>query len=107
MRPYFNPEWGHVVGPAFGLVMLAVFAVVIALLVVVWWRIFSLAGYSGALGLLMLVPVANLIVLLVLAFSTWPIEEELRRLRAGQPPVAPAPGATPPDTDPTPPGKLD
>ena len=49
--------------------------------VIVWWRICSKAGYSGALGLLVLVPLANIILLLVLAFGTWPIEEELRRLR--------------------------
>jgi hypothetical protein len=55
----------------------------IVLAVVVWWRIFAKAGYSGALGLLMFVPLANLIVLLVLAFGTWPIEEEVRRLRGG------------------------
>ena len=50
--------------------------------VIVWWRICSKAGYSGALGLLVLVPLANIILLLVLAFGTWPIEEELGRLRA-------------------------
>jgi energy-converting hydrogenase Eha subunit B len=49
--------------------------------VIVWWRICSKAGYSGALGLLMLVPLANIVLLLMLAFGTWPIEEELRRLR--------------------------
>ncbi len=50
--------------------------------VIVWWRICSKAGYSGALGLIMLVPLANIALLLVLAFGTWPIEEELRRLRS-------------------------
>ena len=50
--------------------------------VIVWWRICSKAGYSGVLGLLMLVPLANIILLLVLAFGTWPIEEEIRRLRS-------------------------
>jgi len=47
----------------------------------VWWRVFAKAGFSGALGLLMLVPGANGIMLLVLAFSRWPIEEEIDRLR--------------------------
>ena len=63
------------------LISLAIGLIMIVLAIVVWWRIFSKAGYSGALGLLMFVPLANFIVLLVLAFGTWPIEEEVRRLR--------------------------
>ena len=53
----------------------------IIMTIVVWWRIFGKTGYSGALGLLMLVPVANLVMFLILAFSTWPIEKELKALK--------------------------
>ncbi|MBC7256653.1 MAG: hypothetical protein H5T66_11185 [Chloroflexi bacterium] len=63
------------------MVSLAISLAVLILSIVVWWRIFAKAGYSGALGLLMFVPIANVIVLLVLAFGRWPIEEELERLR--------------------------
>jgi hypothetical protein len=59
--------------------LLGLFSLLFA--IIVWWRICSKAGYSGVLGLLMLVPLANIILLLVLAFGNWPIEEELRRLR--------------------------
>jgi hypothetical protein len=52
--------------------------------VIVWWKIFSKAGYSGAMGLLMFVPVANLIVLCILAFGEWPILRELNMLRQNQ-----------------------
>ncbi len=45
----------------------------------IWWRIFKKAGYSGALGLLMYVPLVNFILLLVLAFSKWPIERQLEQ----------------------------
>ena len=45
------------------------------------WRICSKTGFPGGLGLLMLVPVANLILLCVLAFAEWPIERELREAR--------------------------
>ncbi len=45
------------------------------------WRICSKTGFPGVLGLLMLVPVANLILLCVLAFAEWPIERELREAR--------------------------
>jgi membrane-anchored protein YejM (alkaline phosphatase superfamily) len=49
--------------------------------IIIWWRIFAKAGYSGALGLLMFVPLANIIVLLVLAFARWPIQKEVALLR--------------------------
>lgn len=45
-----------------------------------FWKIFSKTGYSGWLSLLMLVPLVNLIVLYVIAFSDWPA------LRYGQQP---------------------
>jgi hypothetical protein len=43
----------------------------------IWWQIFKKAGYSGALGLLMIVPIVNFILLLYLAFSDWPIQRDL------------------------------
>ena len=49
--------------------------------VIIYWKIFSKAGYSGALGLLMLVPIANIIMLCILAFGEWPIYRELNQLR--------------------------
>ena len=49
--------------------------------VIVYWRIFAKAGYSGALGLLMFVPIANIVMLCVLAFAEWPIYKELNYLR--------------------------
>lgn len=45
-----------------------------ALLVVVpFWFIFKKAGFHGALSLLMLVPVANIVMPFFLAFSDWPV----------------------------------
>jgi hypothetical protein len=49
--------------------------------IVIYWRIFSKAGYSGALAILMLVPIVNLILICVLAFAKWPIYKELEALR--------------------------
>lgn len=49
--------------------------------VVIYWKIFSKAGYSGAMGLLMFVPIANIVVLCILAFGEWPIYKELNYLR--------------------------
>jgi hypothetical protein len=39
---------------------------------IAFWKICSKAGFSGALGLLMLVPIANIILPLYLAFADWP-----------------------------------
>jgi|HubBroStandDraft_3_1064219.scaffolds.fasta_scaffold525309_2 hypothetical protein len=52
-------------------------------IVLPFWKICSKAGYPGALGLLILIPLANLIMLLVLAFAEWPVLKELRALQEG------------------------
>lgn len=39
---------------------------------VLYWRIFDKAGYPGALGLLSIVPLLNLVALFILAFGDWP-----------------------------------
>ena len=49
--------------------------------VIIWWKIFSKAGYSGAMSLLMFIPIANLVVICMLAFGEWPIYRELNQLR--------------------------
>ncbi len=66
--------------------MMVFFFVMLLTIVMVWvyCRIFSKAGYSWALGLLMIVPVANLIMPFILAFGDWPIQRELRQLRERQ-----------------------
>ena len=49
------------------------------LLIIPTWRIFTRAGFSGALSLLHLVPVVgSLIVMAILAFSDWPAGEARR-----------------------------
>jgi len=58
-----------------------VWLVAMIITVVAFCKIFSKAGYCWALGLLMLVPIANLVMFLVLAFSEWPILKELRALK--------------------------
>ena len=57
---------------------------VIAIKILICCRIFSKAGYCWALGLLMLVPVADIIMAFVLAFGDWPIQKELRLLKHQQ-----------------------
>ena len=47
-------------------------------------RIFSKAGYSWAFGLLMLLPMAEIIIPLILAIMEWPISRELRLFKQEQ-----------------------
>ena len=44
----------------------------IALVLPPFWTIFTKAGFSPWLALLMLVPLVNLVVLYMVAFSRWP-----------------------------------
>jgi len=48
-----------------------------------WAKVFSKAGYSGALCLLMLLPAVNLITFLWFAFSEWPVRNAGRATSAG------------------------
>jgi uncharacterized membrane protein YhaH (DUF805 family) len=84
--PYTNTEeMFAAAGPAV-VIMVALFllALSVAILIikaVVYCKIFHKAGYNWALGLLMLVPIASIIMPFVLAFGHWPIIRELRELR--------------------------
>lgn len=62
---------------------LIVITCLIIRIVIIWvyCKIFSKAGYSWALGLLTLIPIVNLIMLCVLGFGDWPALKELRQLR--------------------------
>jgi hypothetical protein len=67
-------------------VMMIIFISLLLTVLMTWayCRICSKAGYSWALGLLMLVPVANFVLPLVLAFGDWPIQKEMRKLKSQQ-----------------------
>jgi len=70
----------------FALALLVAFVVlvVIAIKLLIICKIFSKAGYSWALGLLMLIPIINIIMAFFLAFADWPVQRELRRLKQQQ-----------------------
>jgi hypothetical protein len=55
--------------PFFGPLMMVFFS---ALIILPFCFIFKKAGYSSWLGLLMVVPIVNLVLLYFLAFSEWP-----------------------------------
>jgi len=60
----------------------------VAISIMLHWRIAAKAGYPGAYSLLMLIPLVNIVVYFMFAFSEWPIE---RALRGG----GPGPGSSP------------
>jgi hypothetical protein len=62
---------------------LAEFVIIVLAVLWVWayWRIFTKAGYPGAMGILMVIPLLNVIMLFFLAFSEWPVLKELNALR--------------------------
>jgi uncharacterized membrane protein YhaH (DUF805 family) len=63
---------------ALAFVYVIVLLAVVVFSIWVYWRIFSKAGFNGALSLLNLVPgVGPLICVLILAFGRWPIEDQL------------------------------
>jgi uncharacterized membrane protein len=63
------------------IVSIAIAVLVVLFLFSIWWKIFKKAGYSGALGLLMFIPLINFILLLILAFNKWPIQRQLEQLQ--------------------------
>jgi hypothetical protein len=67
-----------------GVFELLFIVVILAVMVIPLWRIVAKTGMPGVLSLLLFVPLANVIMLLVLAFSKWPIERRLEEAQRGQ-----------------------
>ncbi len=82
------PDIGPVFLMLFTMFMLFVALIAVAIKVLIFCKIFSKAGYCWALGLLILVPIANIIMAFFLAFADWPIRKELRLLKQQQEPKA-------------------
>jgi hypothetical protein len=77
----FEPNMAPVFSVIFLIFIIPLVLLIVAVKILVFCKIFSKAGYSWALGLLMLVPIANIVMLFVLAFAEWPIQRELRSFR--------------------------
>ena len=63
-------------GAGLALLQLIIFSIGAAIVIVPFWKIYSKAGFSKWLSLLMIVPLINLIVLYVVAFSPWPRQRQ-------------------------------
>jgi len=79
---------GHQITPVFAFILALLIAfvvlIIIAIKLLIVCKIFSKAGYSWALGLLMLIPILNIIMAFFIAFADWPVQRELRRLKQQQ-----------------------
>jgi len=54
-----------------------IFCLIIAVLIIIpFWFIFSKAGFSKWLSLLMVIPLVNIAMLYFLAFATWPSKKD-------------------------------
>ncbi len=68
--------------PVFGGCFFIVIALAMLILhVVVFCKIYARAGYPWAMGFLMLIPIVNFILMLILAFSEWPIQRQVKQLQ--------------------------
>jgi hypothetical protein len=66
----------------FGIAYVLFIVAIVVIGLVINWQIARKAGYRPAYSLLMLIPFVNFIVILIFAFSRWPVEEERDRMRA-------------------------
>jgi len=84
--------------------VIAIVALVsIVFTVLIYYMIFQRTGMNPWLSLLMLVPIANFIMLIILAFTEWPVQREVRALRAQLSGGGVYPGTTAPPPPPGPP----
>ena len=79
-----DPDVAPVLGGMIILFVIFVGLIITAIRILIFCKIFSKAGYCWALGLLMLIPIANIIMLFVLAFADWPVQKEMRLLKQQQ-----------------------
>ncbi|MCO7273733.1 DUF805 domain-containing protein [Cellulosimicrobium cellulans] len=70
-------------GWAFGTAALVLYVAVAVIFLIAYIRIIQKAGYSGWWILVGLVPILNVVMFLVFAFSRWPVLRERDALRAG------------------------
>ena len=77
----FEPNVAPVFSLIFLIFIIPLVLIIVAIKILIYCKIFSKTGFSWALGLLMLVPIVNIVMLFVLAFAQWPIERELHLFR--------------------------
>ena len=79
---------GSGLGAIFGVLVLVYIAIAVVA-IVAWVKIITKAGYSGWWVLIGLVPIANIVMFLVFAFSDWPALQQARGQAGYYPPPGP------------------
>lgn len=64
-----------------GIAFLFISLLTTVIFIIPLWKIYTKTGQSGALSLLWLVPIVNLVMLYMLAFGNWPVLQELEQYR--------------------------
>jgi len=82
-----------VMGGAIFAIFLIFYLALIVTSIVAMAKIISKAGYSAWFVLLVFVPLVNIVMMIVFAFSDWPMDRELRWYRQGG--FGPGPGGYP------------
>ncbi len=75
------PDMAPVFVPLLVIFIIFMASIVTVIKVLLACKIFSKAGYCWALGLLILVPIGDIIMAFYLAFADWPVLKELRQLK--------------------------
>lgn len=65
--------------------IIAIVGVLSLLLMIPWFFIYKKAGFHPAMGCLMFIPIVNLVMMFILAFTEWPIEREMQNLKRSLP----------------------
>jgi len=79
-----RPDVGLILLPLLIVFGVLTFIGVLIVKALICCKIFAKAGYCWAYGLLMFIPIANVIMIFMLAFGEWPIQRQLRRLEQWQ-----------------------
>jgi len=66
-----------------GFMELWIIAIILIFAVLPVWMILTKAGYHGWWSLAMLVPFGAIVLMFFLAFSNWPVRQELERVKTG------------------------
>ena len=92
-----EPTYGSEMTPAFGFCFIGIMVIIglasLAFTILIYCKLSSKAGYNWAMGLLMFVPIANIIIMFMYVFGEWPIQRELQALKQGR--MAPPPEGQP------------
>ncbi len=90
-----DPSSPHINPAALMAILVPFFIIVTAIVLIPYWVIFRKAGFTPWLSLLMFVPLGNIIMLYVLAFSQWKVVPVQAAYPQAYPPTYP-PSSFPP-----------